>query len=83
VPRTVVDGARLSQLAADELKRMRDLNDFGNTRRCAQRFDFGATPAAADGPDDGAFGAFDYVCLETTLLDSIDDVVDFVGGCVG
>jgi hypothetical protein len=61
---------------------MRDPDYFSNTRSCAQRFDFGVSPAASDGPDDGTFSTFDYVCLETTFLDPIDDVVDLVGGCV-
>jgi hypothetical protein len=72
----------LSQLAADELERVRDADYFGNARSCAQRFDFGVSPAASDRPDDGAFRTFDYVCLEATFFDSLNDMVDLVGGCV-
>jgi hypothetical protein len=65
------------------LERVRDLYDFSHAWRGAQCFDLRAAPAAADGPDDGALRTLDYVCLETTFLDSVDDVVDFVGGCGG
>jgi hypothetical protein len=73
----------LSQLPADQFERMRDLYHFGYAGRGAQRFDFRATPAAADRADDGALRAGNDVCLEAAFFDAFDDVVDFVGGCVG
>ena len=61
---------------------MRDLDDVCNSRRGAECFDFRAASTAADSADDGALFAVDHVSLKTTFLDSLDDVVDLVGGCV-
>jgi hypothetical protein len=71
-------------LAADELKGLGDGDHVVHAGRDRKRLDFMAAPTAADGGNDGAFGATRDVRLESSFADALNDVVDLLfGGAVG